>query len=250
MIDTVLFDMGGTLEDIMYDEDSAKTVTRLLIERLRRHGLQVDYETDVFWNRLNRGIMRYRQWSEANELEKKPEEIWPDYYLSELVLVRDHVAQIAEELSHLWEVSYYHRALRPGVIEMLKALKLRGYKLGIISNTISLFQVFHSLERYGVRGYFDDVTLSSITGYRKPHPCIFQIALHQMQSMPQTCVYVGDTLSRDVIGAKRLSFGATVQIRSFLSTEKDINVAAGMKPDCIVAKMIDIVSYLDGIKQP
>jgi len=68
----------------------------------------------------------------------------------------------------MWEVTHYHRALRPKVKEMLEGLKGLGMKLGVISNTAALYQVFRTLEEYGIRDYFQDVTLSSVTGYRKP----------------------------------------------------------------------------------
>ena len=68
-------------------------------------------------------------------------------------------------------------------------------KLGVISNTASLYQVFDVLKDYGIRDYFQDVTLSSVTGYRKPDPNIFLVSLHQVQSDPASCAYVGDTLS-------------------------------------------------------
>ena len=83
---------------------------------------------------------------------------------------------------------------------MLQALKSRGYHLGVISNNASLYNVFRVLEDYGIRGFMEDVTVSSVTGYRKPHPEIFRIALRQMQAKPEMCVYVGDTVSRDIIG--------------------------------------------------
>ena len=107
------------------------------------------------------------------------------YYLASLGLPDEKVGEIAEELADFWEVTYYHRERRPGVRETLEALKTRGYKLGVISNTASLYSVFNVLEHYGIRDYFQDVTLSSVTGYRKPHPGIFQISLRQMQSKPK-----------------------------------------------------------------
>ena len=119
----------------------------------------------------------------------------------------------------------------------------------MISNTASLYSVFDVLERYGIRDYFSDVTLSSVTGYRKPNPGIFKIALRQMQARPEQCAYVGDTLSRDVIGAKRLQFGAAIQIRSFLSAQKDADVTGDWKPDHVVGSIADLVDYLDGVNQ-
>ncbi len=132
----------------------------------------------------------------------------------------------------MWEVTFYHQELRDGAAEMLQALKSRGYHLGVISNNASLYNVFRVLEDYGIRGCMEDVTVSSVTGYRKPHPEIFRIALRQMQAKPEMCVYVGDTISRDIIGAKQVGFAKAVQIRSFLSEQKDVHVAAdAAQPD-------------------
>ena len=90
------------------------------------------------------------------------------------------------------------------------------------SNTGSLFQVFSTLEKYGVRQYFDEITLSSIVGYRKPHPNIFRIACAQANLDPSECAFVGDTLSRDVVGPRRMGFGRVFKINSFLTKQKDI----------------------------
>ena len=173
---------------------------------------------------------------------------WDDeglFRLSEFDLDKEKVARYAEDMAGLWEVTYYHRELRPGVKEALEELKNKGYRLGVISNTASLYSVFDVLEAYGIRDYFEDVTLSSVTGYRKPHPGIFQIALREMKAKAEECAYVGDTLSRDVIGAKRMHFGAAIQIRSFLSSQKDEGVDSVWQPDHVVEKIADIVPYLE-----
>ena len=216
-----------------------------LLTFLQEHDMVTGSNEICFWNKINNGIRRYKQWSEGNALELKPEEIWPQYYLSEFDLDKEKVARYAEDMAGLWEVTYYHRELRPGVKEALEELKNKGYRLGVISNTASLYSVFDVLEAYGIRDYFEDVTLSSVTGYRKPHPGIFQIALREMKAKAEECAYVGDTLSRDVIGAKRMHFGAAIQIRSFLSSQKDEGVDSVWQPDHVVEKIADIVPYLE-----
>lgn len=248
MINTVLFDMGGTLEDIKYNKNTAVAVTKSVINHLHRYDIRVTCEENDFWSQLKAGVTRYKNWSEKYELEKKPEEIWNDYYLADFSFDRDKITLIAEDLAQIWEVTYYNRTLRPDVKQTLNSLKRQGYKLGIISNTGSLYSVFNLLENYQIRGYFDDITLSSVTGYRKPHRSIFQIALRQMQSFPNECVYVGDTLSRDVMGAKQLSFGAAIQIQSFLTAEKDVQVGASVQPDYTVKNIIDVLNCLDCIR--
>ena len=72
--------------------------------------------------------------------------------------------------------------------------------------------MFDVLKDYGIRDYFQDVTLSSVTGYRKPDPNIFLVSLHQVQSDPASCAYVGDTLSRDVIGPIRMDYPKVITV--------------------------------------
>ena len=147
MINTILFDMGGTLEDIWYNDQTIRTVTGELRTFLDEHDLGTGCNDITFWNKLNSGIRTYKQWSESNELEKKPEEIWPEYYMADFNLTREKLQEVAERLAGMWEVTYYHRELRPKVKETLEELKKRGYHLGVISNTASLYSVFDVLEQ-------------------------------------------------------------------------------------------------------
>ena len=180
-------------------------------------------------------------------LEAKPEEIWPDYYLRSFNFDREKLLPINEELANLWEVTYYHRELRPGVKELMDGLKARGYHIGVISNNASLYNVFNVLEAYGIRDYMEDVTVSSVTGYRKPHPEIFRISMRQMRCRPENCVYVGDTVSRDIIGAKRAGFGRAAQIYSFLTAQKDVGIpiAESEKPDVVIQNFEEFLAWLD-----
>lgn len=248
MLNTVLFDMGGTLEDIWYNDETIADVMEKLQAALRAGGLEPGCDSETFRERVLTGLREYKRWSEGNMLEAKPEIIWPDYYLKAFHFDREKVAAIAEDLGNLWELTYYHRELRPGVKEMLDALKARGYHIGVISNNASLYNVFNVLEAYGIRDYMEDVTVSSVTGYRKPHPEIFRISMRQMQADPSQCVYMGDTVSRDIIGAKRAGFGKAVQIYSFLSAQKDVDVVADAeKPDYVVESFDQFIAWLDQV---
>ena len=248
MLTTVLFDMGGTLEDIWYNEDTTALAITRVMETLRAGGLEPGCSPQEFQEKILAGVKAYKTWSEQVYLEKKTEEIWPDFYLRDFHFPQEKLIPMAETLANLWEVTFYHRELRDGAAEMLQALKSRGYHLGVISNNASLYNVFRVLEDYGIRGFMEDVTVSSVTGYRKPHPEIFRIALRQMQAKPEMCVYVGDTVSRDIIGPKQVGFAKAVQIRSFLSEQKDVHVAAdAAQPDKVIGTLMDLVTWLDQI---
>ena len=247
MLNTVLFDMGGTLEDIWYNDDTVTDAMEQLKKVLQANGLESGCTDQEFQERVLAGVKNYKRWSEVNMLEAKPEEIWPGYYLKSFGFDREKLLPITEELANLWEITYYHRELRPGVKELLDGLKARGYHIGVISNNASLYNVFNVLEEYGIRDYMEDVTVSSVTGYRKPHPEIFRISMRQMRCRPENCVYVGDTVSRDIIGAKRAGFGRAAQIYSFLTAQKDVGIpiAESEKPDVVIQNFEEFLDWLD-----
>lgn len=241
MITSVLFDMGGTLEDIYVDAQSEWEAIEKLRDMLVSYGLDPKAEKEQLKSRVDAGWVRYGKYRDSCDVELKPTSIWCDYVLEDFHFPREALAPHCEEIAHMWEVTHFHRALRPRVAEMLEGLKGLGLKLGIVSNTAALYQVFDILREYGIRDYFQDVTLSSVTGMRKPDPNIFQVALRQLQSAPEECVYVGDTVSRDIIGSKRAGFATAIQICSKLTGEKDCGIKREFEPDYMVEDIYQVL---------
>ena len=244
MITTVLFDMGGTLEDIFVDEASEKEAMRCLRQMLSSYGLDPGVDDEAFKASVDAGWVRYGQYRDARDVELKPIRIWRDYVLADFGFPAEVLEPHCEEIAHMWEVTHFHRSLRPRVKEMLQGLKDMGLKLGVVSNTAALYQVFDILEEYGIRDYFQDVTLSSVTGLRKPCPDIFQVALRQTQSRACESAYVGDTVSRDIIGSKRAGFAAAIQICSQLTKMKDAGVDPAFRPDYMVGDIFDVLRVI------
>lgn len=243
MIDTVLFDMGGTLEDIFVDEESRAGSARGVLDICAGHGFSLQESTESAVRKLNEGWDAYGKQRDSDDRELKPEEIWGNFVMPLFGLNFKQVKPFAEELAHMYEVTHYHRVLRPHAKEMLDGLQGMGLKLGIISNTASLYQVFETLDEYGIRGYFRDVTLSSVTGYRKPDSNIFKVSLYQMRSKAENCAYVGDTYSRDILGAIRAGFGETFHIQSQLTKIKDTGTY-DVKPDHTIEDIYEVYSIL------
>lgn len=248
MINTVLFDMGGTIEDLYSDQATMLKTAKGIENILRRNDLMPDMNIDQLWDAVSAGMARYKAYGEATRTELKPEQIWADYALSGLSINKDKIIPISEELAHMWEITYFDRKMRSRVPEMLEGLRSLSLRMGVISNTASLFQVFDTLEEYNIRTYFEDVTLSSIVGYRKPHPNIFRISLRQMQVEPQTCVYVGDTLSRDIIGPQQVGFGMTMMIQSFLTASRDVKHIGLVEPDYRLNDIYDVYTILKDVQ--
>ena len=87
---------------------------------------------------------------------------------------------------------------------VLEALRER-YRLGIVSNFYgNLEAVCHSA---GVAPLFAVMVDSHCVGAEKPDPAIFRVALETLRAMPETTVFVGDSLRRDREGARRTGMG-------------------------------------------
>ena len=98
--------------------------------------------------------------------------------------------------------------LFPETIDVLKALKSRGLKLGVISNFDS--RVYSVMRALGILDYFDSVTISGETGFAKPAPEIFQAAVRSLQASPSEILLVGDSLHDDIEAAERAGLRAAL----------------------------------------
>lgn len=244
MISSVMFDMGGTLEDIYVDESSEWAAIEKLNRMLREGGLDPRVDLTELKRRVDAGWKRYGAFRDSCDVELKPIPIWRDYALADFGFPRDALEPLCEPIAYMWELTHYHRSLRPRVREMLEGLQDLGLKLGVISNTAAMYQVFDSLEEYGIRDLFQDVTLSSVTGLRKPLPDIFFVSTRQLRVRPEDCVYVGDTVSRDIIGSKRAGFACAIQIGSKLTGEKDAGVRREFEPDYVIEDIYQVFPIL------
>jgi putative hydrolase of the HAD superfamily len=86
--------------------------------------------------------------------------------------------------------------LFPETLEVLEELRRLQYKLGVISNFDS--RVYSVMESLRILSYFDSITISSETGYAKPHPEIFKAAIRAAGVPGNRILFVGDNLADDV----------------------------------------------------
>lgn len=87
------------------------------------------------------------------------------------------------------------------------------YKLGLVSNFAIPECVSTLLEKFGLNAFFDTIVISGNINRRKPSPEIFQKALRELHVNPSEAVFVGDTPSMDVKGAKAVGMKAILIMR-------------------------------------
>lgn len=112
-----------------------------------------------------------------------------------------------EELWEAWNLggAFLGRKLFPDVLDTLRGLKERGYRLGAVTNRGYSGPRFHDeMRELGLSDLFEATVISCDVGYMKPHPRIFHYALERMGAEAVETVMVGDSLRADVEGAKTL----------------------------------------------
>ncbi len=242
-IRAVLFDLGGTLEDNYHDDALRLQATRGFRDLLAAHGLDPGLDIPELYAVLKAGMTAYRKHREETEHEVAPERVWSEFIFTEHPLPPEKLAAIGEELAFHWDTDFSTRVLRPEAPAALAALRARGLRLGLISNILSRRLVPHNLAQDKIADCFEVVLSSAVFGWRKPNPRIFLEATRLLDLPPAACAYVGDTISRDVTGARRSGYGLAIQIKSFMTAQVD-GVNDVEKPDAIVENLMQVVDVV------
>lgn len=242
MISTVLFDIGGTLHTVRNDETLRLAFAKRLSERLEVYGIALNMPYDIVAERLHKNAEEYKHWSESSKRELPSVKIWNDYYLKEYSIGEDRLAPIAEELSFLYDYERVSNLRRPYLNETIDELAQMGIKMGIISNIISTSFVPHILQEYGIAHHMKTVILSSVAGVRKPSAAIFELALKEVNASAEETAYVGDTISRDVLGARNAGLGLVIQIENKAIAHRDAAFSGpdAPKPDFLIKQLNEI----------
>ncbi len=96
------------------------------------------------------------------------------------------------------------------VADVLRELRRRGYRIGVITNGCTFLQS-HKLGLSGLRPLVDITLVGQTEGVDKPHPAIFRRAAARLGVPCEACLFVGDHPVNDIRGARAVGM-ATVRI--------------------------------------
>lgn len=99
----------------------------------------------------------------------------------------------------------------PGVKKTLAALKRKGLKLGVVSDAPRQFAWIRLVD-LGLDSFFDFVLAHEDTMQKKPHPVPFKAALKRLGLKPWQVLFVGDSISRDMRGAKSVGMKTALAV--------------------------------------
>lgn len=236
MIRGILFDLGHTLLDFppmqprLVFRDGAARAYELIRPRLPA-GMSLDRYCDQQYRILRRAYL----WSRLINRE-----------LDSLALMRKSheklgvVLDLPTRLQMAW--AWYqsllaHASIAADVVPALRALRDRGLRLGLVSNTF-VPPVTHDrhLEQAGLLEFFPVRVYSSEVRYRKPHRRIFQIALERLGTQASETLFVGDQIRTDILGARRVGMKTVLRLTS---ESKDHQNAA----DYVIRDISEVIGF-------
>jgi putative hydrolase of the HAD superfamily len=234
-ITAIFFDMNSTLRIREPHEPTQCAAHARFLELLGKKDA-----TDVFWGELTQRYKTYNRWAQENLLQLSEKDIWTRWILPDFP--SEKIEPVAAELTLAWSECKGRTIPKPGATETILELKQRGYHLGVISNTMSSLDIPNCLNAYGWKDIFRVVILSSALKRRKPAPEPFWEAARAMNVEPAQCAYLGNRISRDVIGCKRAGFALGILIETGSKSYPEEQNQT-VQPDIVIQSLSEMLPY-------
>ena len=133
----------------------------------------------------------------------------------------------------------------PDTIPVLEELRRRGYKIGLLTNSmLPMWMRDVELETYQLLPYFDARVTAADVGYMKPHPNIYHVLLDMMKITPDQAVFVGDRPNNDIVGANAVGLISILMDPPHL--QRELN---GVIPDHTITALGDLLPLLEELEQ-
>ncbi len=226
MIKALLFDINGTVSDILTDE-SGPEAYRVVANLLSYQGIELgpDAVRELFWE-INK---RQRRESKEEHPEFDAVKIFAEiidrhasnYTLSLPAAKRGQLPLFLAEAFRA--ASRYKLQLYPGVRKILDALAAK-YRLAAVSDGQSVW-ARPELQSVGLLDVFDPLIISSDLGFRKPDRRIYEAALAKLDLWPEEVIFIGNDMYRDIWGPHQLGI-KTVFFKSNQGDHSPQNVEA------------------------
>lgn len=128
----------------------------------------------------------------------------------------------------------------PGMVELIRDLKERGFKTGLVTSrvgetTVQGLSQFHMLE------YLDCIVTCEDTDKHKPDPEPVRIALRKLSSSPEESIMLGDSMF-DILCARNAGVGSVLVSWQMALSREEIEGPQG--PDFMIEKPADLFNIL------
>jgi epoxide hydrolase-like predicted phosphatase len=205
----VIFDLGGVVVDW------SNSMTYMYIENKYRIPAEDFKRTaEVNMPQVQMGMIPERDWMKT---------------------VFKHFGDPPKDYATIWEKTFTEARFNEQVLEMVKALRLGGYRVAALSNIEPSRARW--LRQHRVDDYFDVVIFSCEVGLRKPDlpdspkgGDIYELTLKRLRLKPGECLLIDDNsnclIAAEAVGIKTILFKNVAQLKAeLLKSGVDFNLS-------------------------
>lgn len=194
MIKAVIFDIDNTL----YSYDAAhEPAMEAVWAYARKH---LDMEPEALTEEIKKAAADLNRRLDADCASQHNRTLRFQVMLERNKLPLIHAAPMGELY---WDTLLRHAQASPGSLECLKKLKAKGYILGIGTDMTIEYQL-KKLEKLRMLPLIDFIVSSEEANVEKPHGKLFSICAEKAGVSPQECLFIGDSLKKDVLGPRAI----------------------------------------------
>ena len=106
-----------------------------------------------------------------------------------------------------WNTLIKEIEVAPEALELLQNANKSKIKICIVSD-MTLREQVQKIQKLGIGSLIDYLVTSEEVGFEKPHHSMFEAALKKVNSSPERTIMIGDSLNKDIEGAKALGIKA------------------------------------------
>lgn len=241
-IEALLFDVGGTLRGSRKKTQAEK---EKIVEGIVKI-LDTDIPPSEFARRLTERNQAYTRWSRETQVELDEVGQWTQWLLPDWPV--DQISSLAFDLNRIWRQATADRPVFSETREVVLELFNRGYRLGLVSNTVSSTELPEILNKLDISGCFDVVILSCVVGIRKPDPAIMTMAAERMEIDPGKCAYIGNKLDRDVDSSRKAGYSKSIIVLD--PDDQDQHSSdPSLIPDHYVANLTELLDIFPALEE-
>jgi REG-2-like HAD superfamily hydrolase len=213
--DVITFDMGLTLVGMESFED-------ILMRMCRQRGIATSADrlgaaVSQVWSKVMADDARENYQATAEASRAWWRQVNLDTLQAAGIPGSDHEDMEQEFMAEVDDPANY--AVFPDTLPTLQALRVHGYRLGVISNWG--WNLPDMCDAWGLTPLVDFIVVSAREGVAKPNPAIFRSALRRAGSRPGAMLHVGDSAYADVGGARACGMDAVLISRKPLTRTVD-----------------------------
>jgi putative hydrolase of the HAD superfamily len=242
MLDTVVFDLGGTLIEYAGPyavwPDLETPGFTAVYQHLNQNGWHLP-EFELF-KQIGFEMLPVRwRLAAGGQQNLRLADLLGDVLLK--LNISDIPAERLIEAAELYQVAICSQAeLMPDAREVVAQIKAAGFKLGLVSNTMFTGAAhIADLERFGLLEYFDALVFSADLNKWKPTAAPFLHVLEELGSTGETAVYIGDDPGSDMIGGQR----AGMRTIHYQSSQR-FPEPEGVQPDARIHTLTQLLPIL------